>query len=67
MINMSEVLSQLSAYENTHIMVNGKKVFISLYYSGLHLKSFRIKTDYFGETIYEGKTFDDLKDYLNTL
>ena len=67
MVNMSEVLSQISAYENTHIMVNGKKVFITLYYFGFHLESFRIKTDYFGEVIYEGKTFDDLKNYLNTL
>lgn len=48
-------------------MVNDKKVFITLYYFGFHLKSFRIKTDYFGEVIYEGKTFDDLKNYLNTL
>ena len=67
MVNMSEVLLQISAYENTHIVVNGKKVYIALFYSGLHMASFKIKTDYFGEVIYEGKTFDDLKNYLNTL
>ena len=67
MVNMSEVLSQISAYENTHIVVNGKKVYITLFYSGLCMTSFTIKTDYFGKVIYEGKTFDDLKNYLNTL
>lgn len=64
---MSNVLSQISAYENTYIIVNDKKAYISLIYSGLHMSSFTIKTGYFGEVIYEGKTFDDLKNYLNTL
>lgn len=67
MVDMNKVWGQISAYENTTIEVNGKKVYICLFYRGMSLDSFRIKDDYFGNVLYEGKTSEELEEYLNTL
>lgn len=67
MVNMEDIWSQITAYENTSIEVNGKKVYIDLYYQGMSLSSFRIKDDYFGKVLYKGKTSEDLENYLNNL
>lgn len=64
---MNKVWGQISAYENTIIEVNGKKVYICLFYRGMSLDSFRIKDGYFGNVLYEGKTSEELEEYLNTL
>lgn len=66
-VNIQDILPRLNAYKNTYIIVNGKKVYIELFYSGFHLYSFKILASYFGEVIYEGKTSEDLENYLNTL
>ena len=67
MVDMNKVWGQISAYENTSIEVNGKKVYIGLFYRGMSLDSFKIKDDYFGNTLYEGKTSKELEEYLNNL
>lgn len=67
MVDMNKVWGQISAYENTTIEVNGKKVYIDLYYRGMSLDSFRIKDDYFGNVLYKGETSEELEEYLNNL
>lgn len=67
MVNMEDIWSQITAYENTSIEVNGKKVYIELYYQGMSLSSFRIKDNYFGNILYRGETSEDLENYLKSL
>lgn len=67
MVDMNKVWGQVSTYENTTIEVNGKKVYIDLYYRGMSLDSFMIKDDYFGNVLYKGKTSKELEEYLNNL
>lgn len=64
---MENVWSQIRAYENTTIEVNNKKIYITLFYREMSLESFKIKDDYFGNVLYEGKTSEDLENYLNSL
>ena len=64
---MTKLIDKFHAIDINVVEINNVQYYIQIFYYGLKADSFKVKTSYFGDPIFECKSVEELEKYLNNL